>query len=200
MKPNIFSYAVSRRAILSVLAKLPTLSGTFLCSSAQAEVSRWPQWPHGRQSLVRVLTAALLGLDIAILGCATSYSAHSHFADATGMQGNQQEKHRDDNLCGWIGVAVSPMTAAFAESLGMVEPYGAIFGQPESGGPAAAAHIEQGDVLTAINGSPLMRSTDFAEIISVMAPNATVYLDTRRDGVAMQIKVILGSAPCRAPG
>ena len=155
---------------------------------------------NGRQSLVRVLLAALLGLDIGILGYATSYASHTHFVDATGMQGSQQEKYQGDKVCGWIGVAVSPMTAAFAESLGMAEPYGAIFDQPEPGGPAAAANIEQGDVLTAINGSPLMRSSDFVGIISAMAPGATVYLDTRRDGQAMQVKVILGSAPCRASG
>jgi S1-C subfamily serine protease len=43
----------------------------------------------------------------------------------------------------------------------MAEPYGAIFDQPEAGGPTAAAGIEQGDVLTAINDSPLMRASDF---------------------------------------
>src|SRR5215469_13076283 len=43
------------------------------------------------------------------------------------------------------------------------------------GSPAANAHIEQGGVLTAINGSPLMRSSDFAETISksVMATDAS---------------------------
>jgi len=35
--------------------------------------------------------------------------------------------------CGWIGVQVSPMTRAFADSLATVEPYGAIFDQPEAG-------------------------------------------------------------------
>jgi hypothetical protein len=42
--------------------------------------------------------------------------------------------------CGWIGVAVSPMTSAYAASLGMVQPYGAIFEQPEPGSPAACRH------------------------------------------------------------
>jgi serine protease Do len=82
----------------------------------------------------------------------------------------------------------------------MTEPYGAIFDQPEPGSPAANAHIDQGDVLTAINGSLLMRASDLAGIISAIAPGATVYLDTWRDGEAMQVKVILGSAPCRASG
>ena len=110
-----------------------------------------------------------------------------------------QAKQSGNDLCGWMGVAVSPMTAAFAESLGMAVPYGAIFDQPEPGSPAANAHIEQGDVLTAINGSPLMRSSDFVEIISMMAPSTSVYLDTWRSGEFMQVTVILGSSECPQP-
>jgi serine protease Do len=92
------------------------------------------------------------------------------------------------------------MTKAFAESLGMVETYGAIFDRPEPGSPAESAGIEQGDVLTAINGSPLMQSSDFAKIISAMAPGTAVYFDTSRNGEAMQVKLILGSALCRTSG
>ena len=33
-------------------------------------------------------------------------------------------------ICGWIGVEVRPMTRPFADSLGMTEPYGAIFDRP----------------------------------------------------------------------
>jgi serine protease Do len=92
------------------------------------------------------------------------------------------------------------MTAAFADSLGMVEPYGAIFDQPVPGSPAAAAGIEQGDVVTTINGSPLVRSTDFADIISMMAPGTPVYFDTSRNGEAMPVRVILGAIQCRKSG
>jgi serine protease Do len=62
------------------------------------------------------------------------------------------------------------MTAAFAASLGMAEPYGAIFDRPEPGSPAANAKIEAGDVITTVNGSPVMRSSEFAAMISAMAP------------------------------
>jgi len=113
----------------------------------------------------------------------------------------QQQQQNGNNVCGWIGIKVSPMTTPFAESLGMAEPYGAIFERPEPGSPAAAAHIEAGDVLTAINGSPLMRSSDFAGIISAMAPGTSVYLDTWRDRQATQVTVVLGgSAPCHTSG
>ena len=92
------------------------------------------------------------------------------------------------------------MTTAFAESLGMAEPYGGIFDQPEAGSPAAAAHIEQGDALTSVNGSPLMRASDFAKIIAAMAPGTSVYLYTWRDGQPREVTLVLGSTPCRASG
>jgi serine protease Do len=100
------------------------------------------------------------------------------------------------DVCGWIGVAVTPMTRAFADSLGMAEPYGAIFGQPEPGSPAAHARIQAGDVITAINGTPVMRSSDFAAMISAIAPNSTVYLSTFRDGQMIELQVMLGSGKC----
>ena len=91
----------------------------------------------------------LLGLHFGIWQHAMSHAAHTYAATAT----RAQENHDGSHLCGWMGVRVSPMTAAFAESLGMAQPYGAIFDQPEAGSPAAAAGIEQGDVLTAINAA-----------------------------------------------
>jgi serine protease Do len=152
------------------------------------------------RDFTRIATQGLLGLHIVIFDYATSCTAQAHAADATLVQENRQKPQNVGTVCGWIGVAVSPMTAAFADSLGMAEPYGAIFYRPQPGSPAAVAGIEQGDVLTAINGSPLMRASDFAGIISAMAPDTQVYLNTSRDGEAMQVRLILGSAPCRTSG
>jgi serine protease Do len=98
--------------------------------------------------------------------------------------------------CGWIGVAVSPITPAFADSLGMAEPYGAIFERPEPGSPAAHEGIQAGDVVTAINGMPIMRWSDFAGMIAAYAPYTRVDLSTFRDGQMMVVKVVLGSGKC----
>ena len=137
---------------------------------------------------------AFLGFQVGTWDYATSCTALACAAQATTVQQTPKD------LCGWVGVGVAPMTKAFAESLGMVETYGAIFDHPEPGSPAERAGIEQGDVLTAINGSPLIRSSDFAKIISAMAPGTTVYFDTSRNGEAMQVRLILGSAQCRTSG
>jgi serine protease Do len=88
------------------------------------------------------------------------------------------------------------MTRAFADSLGMAEPYGAIFDQPEPGSPAAVAGIEAGDVVTAVNGAPLMRSSDFATTIAAIAPNTTAILSTSRDGQTIEVMLMVGSGKC----
>jgi serine protease Do len=98
--------------------------------------------------------------------------------------------------CGWMGVQVRPMTRAFAASLGMALPYGAIFDRPEPGTAAANASIEAGDVLTSINGSPVMASSDVPAMISAMAPGSVVYLNTFRNRQMIKVSLILGSRNC----
>jgi membrane-associated protease RseP (regulator of RpoE activity) len=100
------------------------------------------------------------------------------------------------DLCGWLGVAVSPMTSAFAASLGMVQPYGAIFEQPEPGSPAAHAGIRAGDVITSVNGTNIDKASDFAKMIAGMAPETIVYLATYRDSQPMELQITLGSGKC----
>ena len=99
--------------------------------------------------------------------------------------------------CGWIGAQVRPMTAPFAASLGMAVPYGAIFDQPEAGSPAAKAGIAAGDVITAIDGTPLTRASDFIPIIANKAPGTSVSLSTWRNGMFIRVTLTLGSSECR---
>jgi len=88
------------------------------------------------------------------------------------------------------------MTRAFAASLGMAVPYGAIFDQPEPGSPAATAGIQASDVLTSINGSPVMLSSDVPAMISAMAPGSVVYLNTFRNRQMIKVSLSLGSGDC----
>ena len=147
----------------------------------------------------RILMEALLNLHGGSLDYAIAYTANTRVAETTVVQAEEQGKQNGNDSCGWIGVTVSPMTTAFAEAIGMAEPYGAIFDQPKAASPAADAGIEAGDVITAINGSPLIRASDFVAIISSMAPNTTVYLTTWRGGEWFQRKVVLGSFKCPDP-
>ena len=114
--------------------------------------------------------------------------------EPSGLASRAQAQAADP--CGWIGVAVRPITSAFAASLGMVEPYGAIFEQPDPGSPAAQAGIQAGDVITSINGTNIEKAADFARIIAEMAPETIVHLQTYRDGQIIERQIMLGSGKC----
>jgi predicted metalloprotease with PDZ domain len=135
-------------------------------------------------------------LTAAFTTCVTQAQSIPIRPDLTYASGLNGRMFQVQLFCGWLGVQVSPMTAAFADSLGMVERYGAISGQPEPNSPAAKAGIAEGDVITAINGSPLMSSNDFAAMISAMAPGSMVYLRTFRNGELIEVQAVLGSSTC----
>src|SRR6516165_2587754 len=144
----------------------------------------------------RIVTEAFLAFQVGTCDYTSCAITYAHIAREKVVE----HTAKDQEPCGWIGVTVSPVTPGFAESLGMPAPFGGIFDQPEPDSPAAAAGIEQGDVLTQINGSSLPRASDFANIISMMPPGTQVSLWTLRNGQTMQLTVILGSTQCRQRG
>ena len=85
---------------------------------------------------------------------------------------------------GWLGVQIQPVTAGIAESLGMKKAEGAMVDEPQADSPAAKAGIESGDVITAVNGTPVKDARDLARTIAMMAPNTSVKLDILRKGEA----------------
>jgi serine protease Do len=96
---------------------------------------------------------------------------------------------------GWLGVQIQPVTASIADSLGMKKAEGALVAEPQNGSPAAKAGILSGDVITAVNGTPVKDARELARTISTLAPNATVKLDLIRGGQAKTIALTLGEMP-----
>ena len=96
---------------------------------------------------------------------------------------------------GWLGVQIQPVTASIADSLGMKKAEGALVAAPQDGSPAAKAGILSGDVITAVNGTPVKDARELARTIGTIAPNATVKLDIIRNGQTKTISLTLGEMP-----
>jgi serine protease Do len=130
-----------------------------------------------------------------VLICGLALSARAQ-SSAPLLQLGQQSA----SDCGWIGVQVRPITAAFAASLGMAQPYGAIFERPEPNSPAAEAKIMEGDVVTTINGVAFTRAEEFAMRIAAMAPGSLIHLKIFRNGQLMEIGLTVGASKCPVNG
>jgi serine protease Do len=96
---------------------------------------------------------------------------------------------------GWLGVQIQPVTAGIANSLGMKKAEGAIVDEPQANSPAAKAGIESGDVITALNGTPVKDAHELARTIGNMAPDTSVKLDILRKGETKALTVTLGQMP-----
>ena len=96
---------------------------------------------------------------------------------------------------GWLGVQIQPVTAGIADSLGLKKAEGAMVDEPQNGSPAAKAGIESGDVITAVNGTPVKDARDLARTIGTMAPDTAVKLDIVRQGEQKTVSLTLAQMP-----
>jgi len=115
-------------------------------------------------------------------------------ADTAKMVVTQLEK--DGHVTrGWLGVQIQPVTPGIADSLGLKKAAGAMVDEPQSDSPAAKAGIKSGDVIVAVNGTPVKDARDLARTIGMMAPDSSVKLDLVRQGEQKTVSLTLGTMP-----
>jgi len=96
---------------------------------------------------------------------------------------------------GWVGVQIQPVTPEIADSIGLKRAEGALVAEPQPNGPAAKAGIVAGDVITAVNGTPVKDARDLARQIGSIAPSTTVRLTVWRKGEEKTFSLALGELP-----
>jgi len=96
----------------------------------------------------------------------------------------------------WVGVSLNPSVSGGAAIWNNSSTTGAAPIQP--GSPAAKAGLQPGDVITAVNGTPVASVNQFVATIANYAPGDTVTLTVNRNGQSKSIKLTLGSQPASA--
>ncbi|UFS78529.1 Do family serine endopeptidase [Tardiphaga sp. 37S4] len=96
---------------------------------------------------------------------------------------------------GWIGVQIQPVTQDIADSLGLKKAEGALVAEPQADGPAAKAGIKSGDVITAVNGTPVKDARELARTIGGFAPGNTVKINVLHKGEDKVLSMTLGQLP-----
>jgi serine protease Do len=106
-----------------------------------------------------------------------------------------QLKDKGSVTRGWIGVQIQSVTPEIADSLGLKSVQGALVAEPQSGGPAAKAGIEAGDVITSVNGAPLKDARELARQIGGLPPGTAVKLSILHKGAEKSVALTLGQLP-----
>lgn len=93
-----------------------------------------------------------------------------------------------------LGITVQDLNQTLAESFGLSRPDGALVANVAPESAAAASGLAAGDVITEVNGEPIVRSGDLSSRISLATPGETVRLKVWREKSAREIAVKLGRA------
>src|SRR5436190_2424025 len=93
---------------------------------------------------------------------------------------------------GQLGVSVTRVTSDLAASLGMSEAKGVIVNSVQAGSGAEKAGVRQGDVITAINDSPVSDTNAFRNRVAGNGPGSEVTLTVLRDNKEQKIRATLG--------
>jgi membrane-associated protease RseP (regulator of RpoE activity) len=92
---------------------------------------------------------------------------------------------------GWLGVNIQQVTKEVAEALG-TKPGGALVASATDKGPAKAGGIEEGDIITAIDGREVKDPRHLASAIGMTAPAQIDKLTIMRRGNEIKKAVTLG--------
>ena len=96
---------------------------------------------------------------------------------------------------GYIGVEAQSLTGATAKALKLPENGGALLAGVKSNGPAAAAGLEPGDVIQAVNGQKIANPRELALNIASVAPGQEAHLSVLHDGKARDVNLKVGQLP-----
>jgi S1-C subfamily serine protease len=76
---------------------------------------------------------------------------------------------------------------------------GAQITQVQPGSPAASAGLQQGDVVTAIDGKRMTSTQQFIETVDAYGPGQTITLTVKHGGSTQNVKLTLGTRPNSTP-
>src|SRR5437762_7467041 len=93
---------------------------------------------------------------------------------------------------GQLGVVVGRVTSDLAASLGMPEAKGVIVNSVRGGSAAERPGIKPGDIITAVNDTPVSDTNAFRNDVASMGPGADVTLTVLRDNREQKIRATLG--------
>ena len=96
---------------------------------------------------------------------------------------------------GWLGFSLQPLTAELAQSLGAKSGEGALVASVSSGGPAAKAGLQQGDLILTYDGSKVDDPQHLQRLIAESQIGKTVSLTYLRKGKSGQAQAKVEEMP-----
>jgi serine protease Do len=109
----------------------------------------------------------------------------------TAMNAVEQIKATGSVRRGQLGVQVRDVQSEELSDLGLKAAEGAFVASVQNGSPAAKAGIQPGDVITAFDGAPIIKSSDLPPRVGALQPGVKSKVTILRNGRQQEVPVVL---------
>ena len=99
----------------------------------------------------------------------------------------------------WLGARLQSVTPDIAKSLGLAAPSGALVADVWPDSAAAHAGLRQGDVVTSLDGAPVVDAAALNFGVGTHRPGETIRVGVRRAGGAAETLTVRAEAPPATP-
>jgi serine protease Do len=139
----------------------------------------------------------LIGINTAILSGGSGGNQGIGFAIPINMAKYVMEQILKNGkvVRGYIGVGIQEVTPPLAKAFNAPPEKGALVGNVDPNSPGAKAGLQRGDVITELNGSPVVGPNDLRLKIGALGPGSTVHLKLLRNGQPRDVTLTLGQRP-----
>ncbi|HEY0664760.1 MAG TPA: Do family serine endopeptidase [Gallionella sp.] len=96
---------------------------------------------------------------------------------------------------GWIGAGVQELTPELAESFKLGDTKGVLITEIIPRSPAANAGMKTGDILTAIDGTPITDWSSMLDTVANLPPGKISKIELRRNDMTISLSVKIGKRP-----
>ena len=101
---------------------------------------------------------------------------------------------------GYLGVGVATVTPQLQQQFGLSGSNGVLVASIDRSGPAFKAGVQQGDLITSINGTPVTQAEAVVSLIAQMKTGDTVSLVIDRNGQSLTLQVTLAAKAASITG
>lgn len=98
---------------------------------------------------------------------------------------------------GWLGVSSEEVPRATAAALGIDPPAALRISNVDPRGPAALVGLQRDDLVTHLNGQPILNAQEALNRVAAMAPGSILNIQARRGAQRLNLKAILEERPPR---
>ncbi len=106
-----------------------------------------------------------------------------------------QLRHNGTVTRGYIGAYIQDVSPEIASAFNANGTNGALVSDVSADGPGAKAGLKRGDIITAVDGTPIPDGRRLRLLVAGTAPGTTVKMTVMRNGSELQVPVTLGKLP-----